>query len=74
MRLIGADDASPRQFAPREPLANHIRAESLRLIQAAVPDVAQRERWRREGEALDERTIVALCIGETNHAPSASPT
>ncbi|GMV60551.1 MAG: hypothetical protein AMXMBFR72_36380 [Betaproteobacteria bacterium] len=63
-RLSGAEDASPRQFARNDRFAPVIRAESARLIEAAVPDPAQRERWRREGEALDEAAVVALCLGE----------
>jgi hypothetical protein len=64
MRLAGAEDASPRQFARKDRFAPVIREESARLIEAAVPDPAQRERWQREGEALDEAAIVALCLGE----------
>jgi predicted ATPase/DNA-binding winged helix-turn-helix (wHTH) protein len=69
MRLVGAEDASPHQFGRQDRLAAGIRAESQRLIEAAAPDAAQRERWRREGEALDEAAIVALCLGEPHGAP-----
>lgn len=40
-----------------------MRARTLRLIEAAAPDADLRERWRREGAALDEAALVALCRG-----------
>jgi predicted ATPase/DNA-binding winged helix-turn-helix (wHTH) protein len=73
MRLAGAEDASPRQFARNDRFAPKVREESARLIEAAVPDPAQRERWRREGEALDEAAIVALCLGEGTGARGLEP-
>ncbi len=38
------------------------------LIDAAPLGAEQREHWRREGEALDEAGVVALCLGESAHA------
>jgi DNA-binding winged helix-turn-helix (wHTH) protein len=52
------------QFARNDFFAPKVRAESAELIDVAVTDPAQRERWRREGAALDEAAIVALCLGE----------
>jgi predicted ATPase/DNA-binding winged helix-turn-helix (wHTH) protein len=61
MRLVGADQALPRMFAPHSPLEVGMRGKTLRLIEAAAPDADLRERWRREGAALDEAALVALC-------------
>lgn len=69
VRLVGAEDASPSQYGRQNHRAAYVRAESLRLIEAAAMDPAQRERWQREGASLDEAAIVALCLGEAGAAP-----
>jgi hypothetical protein len=63
MRLVGAEDVATRQFGRHYRLARRTRADSRALIEAAEPDPARRECWRREGEALDEDSIVALWLG-----------
>jgi hypothetical protein len=73
MRLVGAEDASAQQFGRRDPLAESIRAESKRLIEIADPDSAMRERWRREGEELNEASMMAMCLGEIEGVPASSP-
>jgi predicted ATPase/DNA-binding winged helix-turn-helix (wHTH) protein len=70
MRLIGAEDAMPNQFGRLDTLSSGIRRESLRLIEAAEPDSARRAQWHREGEALDEDGIEALCLGEMSGVPA----
>jgi predicted ATPase/DNA-binding winged helix-turn-helix (wHTH) protein len=72
MRLVGAEEASARQFGRADPLVVRVRSESLRLIEAAAPDPAQRERWRREGAALDEAAVAVLCLGAAGATPIRS--
>ena len=64
MRLTGAEERRPHRLASREPEAARIRAESRQLIDAALPDATERERLRREGAALDESVVAALCLAE----------
>jgi len=72
MRMVGWEDASAHQFSRSEVIAARIRDESARLIEAAAPDPVQREVWRREGEALDEKGVVALCDPQRTEVHSAS--
>jgi hypothetical protein len=63
-RLLGANEGGEHKEGSGG-LMTRVNAESLRLIEAAEPDPAQRERWRREGAALTEDDIAALCLGES---------
>lgn len=66
-RLLGANEGGEHKEGSGGLMAR-VDAESLRLIEAAEPDAAQRECWRREGEALTEDEIAALCLGDANSA------
>lgn len=61
MRLVGYEQALPVVFAASEPLAARTREATRRAIEAAVPDPDTRERWCREGAALDEAAVAASC-------------
>ncbi len=70
MRLTAAEQRMPN-YGRYDALSWGTRQDTLRLIEAAEPDPARRAQWRREGEALDEDAICALCLGGTGGAPAA---
>ena len=62
MRLTGAQDRMDGGATAREPMETRIRNDNRGRLEALLPAVDERERLRREGAALDEAAIVALCI------------
>jgi hypothetical protein len=66
LRLLGMEEASTHPIGLSDMLGASVRNESKRLIEAVVPDPAQRERWRNEGAALDADASFALCLGRSN--------
>lgn len=56
-------------------METRIREESRQRLEALLPSVEERERLRREGAALDEAAVVALCLGHaaaSSHLPAAA--
>jgi tetratricopeptide (TPR) repeat protein len=70
LRLVGADDASRDRYGYLDRLLTSLRTETQDLIEAAAPDPGQRQRWRSEGESLDDAAVEALALGDSPNAPS----
>jgi tetratricopeptide (TPR) repeat protein len=71
MRLTGVQERMDGGSSTREPLETRIRDENRRRLEVLLPADEERERLRREGAALDEAAIVALCIARPP-APAAN--
>jgi predicted ATPase/DNA-binding winged helix-turn-helix (wHTH) protein len=69
LRLLGMEETASRPISLAATLETAVRNESNRLIETAVPDPVQRQRWKSEGAALNEDAAIELCHGRS-HRPS----
>lgn len=60
-RLDGVETRFRRTKIPRRPGTTALRERTLALLQSSGVDPAELEKWRREGESLEEPQIAALC-------------
>ncbi len=72
-RVDGAATAFiDRSGVARHPLFKRARAQMLQKFAAASLASADIERWRREGERLDEAALAAVCLGDSGSMSGGS--